>query len=69
MKAWILVVGFALMASTTQAQNRELKRYDQKIHKPFATAVAWERDFDAALSRATNNEQIIFAYFTRSYSP
>ena len=56
------------MASMSSAQTME-ERLAEKLKEPFATNVPWVLDYADAMKKAKDEKKIIFAYFTRSYSP
>ncbi len=45
------------------------KRYEAKLLKPFVQKADWVQDYDEARAAAARGKKLIFAYFTRSYSP
>ncbi|MGQ0614782.1 MAG: hypothetical protein ACT4PV_13685 [Planctomycetaceae bacterium] len=44
-------------------------RLEEKMQKEFVGNAAWITDYAAALEAAKAGNKLIFAYFTRSYSP
>ena len=58
----------ALLSTPVFAQSFEEKLAD-KMAKPFLENAAWEMDYEKARERAAADGKLIFAYFTRSYSP
>ena len=65
-----LAVPVILLASAAalHAQSLEEKR-DAKLKSEFLKKAAWTTDYDAALAESKKSGKLIFAYFTRSYSP
>ncbi|MCB9917416.1 MAG: hypothetical protein H6832_03340 [Planctomycetes bacterium] len=66
-----LAIG-ALAGGTLQAQNSQdelQKKYEAKVHESWYTSGGWIDDFGAAKERARKENKVVFAYFTRSYSP
>ncbi len=65
----LLVAAFVLTAAATAgAQSNEMK-YDAKLKEAFLTKASWLTDYDKARETAKKESKLIFAYFTRSYSP
>jgi len=58
----------ALLSAPAFAQSFE-EKLEAKMAKPFLKNVAWEMDYEKARERAAADGKLIFAYFTRSYSP
>lgn len=59
-----------LLALSALAAADELEeRLDAKLKKDFVANAAWVLDYDEALARAKQEGKLVFAYFTRSYSP
>jgi len=56
------------LTSAAQAQTNE-EKLEQKLAKPFVKNAAWVTDYDEAKKLAKEQDKLIFAYFTRSYSP
>ncbi len=66
-----LLLGLATPAFA-QDDDRAAKmqaNFDAKMAKPFLKNATWETDFDKATKSAADEGKLIFAYFTRSYSP
>lgn len=61
-------LALSLWASSARAQSFE-ERLEEKLSKEFATKTAWVLDLDEATKAAQESNKLIFAYFTRSYSP
>lgn len=49
-------------------QEQLIEQRAKKLAKPVFHAPVWETDYDAARARAKQEDKVIFAYFTRSYS-
>lgn len=63
-------VAGVLLAAPMQAQQDDLKaKYEAKISEDWVTHGNWVLDFEEAKRRAKAENKLIFAYFTRSYSP
>jgi hypothetical protein len=58
----------ALLAAPALAQTNE-EKLEKKMAKPFVSNITWETDYDKAREKAKAENKLIFAYFTRSYSP
>ena len=65
-----LVVGLAGI-DTTVAQEQEVLRQklEDKLAEEWVTLQEWTTDYDLARRRSAESGKLIFAYFTRSYSP
>ncbi len=64
----------AALATPTLAQvaksPEELKKlHEAKLAEPFVQKAPWVTDYDKARDTAKAGNKLIFAYFTRSYSP
>ncbi|MBI2933371.1 MAG: hypothetical protein HYY16_17135 [Planctomycetes bacterium] len=68
MRLVLMTVVLAVSALAAQAQSLEEKR-DKKLKSPFLGKAAWVTDYDQAREAAKKEGKLIFAYFTRSYSP
>ncbi len=68
-----LLLGALLLASPGFAQDDETKalqdKFDAKLQEEWLRAADWTTDYDAARATAAESGKVIFAYFTRSYSP
>lgn len=53
----------------SSAPNPLVRKRDAKLAEPWLKKAAWFTDFDAARQAARDQRKLIFAYFTRSYSP
>lgn len=56
------------LAASSSAQSLE-EKLDKKLREPFVSKVPWVLDYAEAMKKAKAEKKIIFAYFTRSYSP
>jgi hypothetical protein len=56
------------MAATGSAQSNE-EKLEAKLKEPFVSNAAWVLDYADAMKKAKAENKVIFAYFTRSYSP
>ena len=66
----LLGLPLALLAQSVGAQQDELqKKYQKKITEAWFTKGGWVDDYAAVKARAKKEGKVIFAYFTRSYSP
>lgn len=63
--AWL--AGPALGQDDQQAQYQA--KYEAKLQKEFIAYGGWITDYDMARERAEKEGKMIFAYFSRSYSP
>lgn len=68
MRTVIPALALAFAASAAQAQSLE-EKLDAKLKEGWITKSPWITDFDQARAEAKKNGKVIFAYFTRSYSP
>ena len=73
-KATLLVAGllafFAQSALAQMPSQEELtKRLNNKLAESWFTDNGWTSDYDKAREAAKESGKLIFAYFTRSYSP
>jgi hypothetical protein len=64
----------AILAAPALSQDsgRQAKyraNYEKKLTSNFITDGGWVLDYDAARAKAKAEGKLIFAYFTRSYSP
>jgi len=56
--------------SAQGASQEDLKKlYDTKVSENWFTGGEWTADFSVAKARAKKEGKLVFAYFTRSYSP
>ena len=51
------------------AQQALVDKRDKKLDSEFLKKAKWQTDYDKALAAAKKSKKLIFAYFTRSYSP
>ena len=65
--AALLVAPLQAQGSDEQAELRA--KYEEKIAKDFVSYGAWQLDYDAVRAKAAEEGKLIFAYFSRSYSP
>ncbi|PIE25023.1 MAG: hypothetical protein CSA62_01605 [Planctomycetota bacterium] len=69
------LTGLALMlaiGSTTAQAEQQAKfqaNYEKKVQEDWFVKGKWVDDFDTAKERAKKENKVVFAYFTRSYSP
>ncbi len=45
------------------------QRLESKLKEPFVSNAPWVLDYAEALKKAKEENKLVFAYFTRSYSP
>ncbi|HEX5137180.1 MAG TPA: hypothetical protein VFY93_09420 [Planctomycetota bacterium] len=57
------------MAATSTAQDSLEQKLEHKLKEPFVSNAAWILDYAEAMKKAKAENKVIFAYFTRSYSP
>jgi len=63
---------FASLAGALHAQDSQealAQKRDRKLQSAFLKKAAWIADYDKAREAAKKENKLIFAYFTRSYSP
>lgn len=65
MRTSALLLALSALAAADELQER----LDAKLKKDFVANAAWVLDYDEALARAKQEGKLVFAYFTRSYSP
>ena len=63
--AWLL----ALAAFTPQEKETNEEKRDKKLKEVWLQSGGWITDYDKAREEAKKESKLIFAYFTRSYSP
>lgn len=63
------LASLALMCGAVLAQGDLEAKLEKKLAKPFVANGGWETDYDKAREAAKASGKVIFAYFTRSYSP
>lgn len=51
-----------------KSQEELIKLRDEKLAKPVFDLAAWNTDYDAVREEAKKSNELIFAYFTRSYA-
>lgn len=69
MKSLALMGAFATaLCAAARAESLEDK-LAEKLNKPFVKHIEWITDYDQALDAAKSSGKLIFAYFSRSYSP
>ena len=57
-----------LFCALASAQSNQ-EKFEAKLEKEFVSAVPWVQSLDEATATARESGKLIFAYFTRSYSP
>lgn len=69
--AWLLLLSTGLAASEVSVPVDETleQNYQEKLKKPFVSAIEWESSLEKAKQLAVEKNRPIIAYFTRSYSP
>ena len=65
--AGLWLAGPALAQDDKQAEFKA--KYEEKLEKEFISYGGWITDYDMARERAEKEGKMIFAYFSRSYSP
>ena len=81
-QALLCLVGFAAVgvsADAVEAQRRSrygpksqeelIEARAKKLAKPVFGIASWSKSLDEAKTLSAGKEQLIFAYFTRSYAP
>ena len=65
----VLLVSF-ISLTVAQAQSDDLKaKLDAKLAEAWVKKANWITDYDKARAKAKESGKLIFAYFSRSYSP
>ena len=64
-----LLIAASGVNAQDEAQEGLKKLYQEKINEGWYTGGEWTTDFAAAKARAKKENKLVFAYFTRSYSP
>jgi hypothetical protein len=57
-----------LAAAASSAQSFE-EKLEAKLKEPFVANAPWVLDYAESLKKAKQENKVVFAYFTRSYSP
>ncbi len=66
----VMVTGLALgMPAVAQDVDPLQAKLDKKLAEPWVAKGGWVLDLEEAKARAAKENKLIFAYFTRSYSP
>jgi hypothetical protein len=65
----LVPLALTVLAVGLPSQEKLISRWEAKQAEPWFQAGRWIHDFDAAKARAAKEGKVIFAYFTRSYSP
>ncbi len=66
----VMVAGLALaLPSAAQDVDPLQAKLDKKLEEAWVAHGGWVLDFEEAKARAAKENKLIFAYFTRSYSP
>lgn len=69
----LAIAAIGLCATSVLAQQKsqeELKKlYEAKLEESWFKDGGWTVDFDAAKERSKKENKVVFAYFSRSYSP
>lgn len=65
------LLSFFAGSACGQGPNQDdlIQRRDAKLAEDWITKAPWQLDYDVAREEAAKNGKLIFAYFTRSYSP
>ena len=69
--AWTaaLLLAVAGRAWAQQSQEELVKKRDAKLAEEWLKGGGWITDYDTVREEAKKSGKLIFAYFTRSYSP
>ena len=59
----------AFLSVPALAEDAMVVNFEKKMAKEFLKNAAWVTDYDKAKEQAAKDGKLIFAYFTRSYSP
>ena len=66
----VMVAGLALgLPSAAQDVDPNVAKFEKKVAEPWVAKGGWILDFEEAKALAAKENKLIFAYFTRSYSP
>jgi len=65
------LLALGALAGTAVAQEADTMqaKYEKKLQKDFVSYGGWITDYDVARETAKKEGKVIFAYFSRSYSP
>jgi hypothetical protein len=63
----LLTLPLVFLACPAQAQSLEARR-DAKLREAWLQRLDWTTDYAEAQARASDQDKVILAYFTRSYS-
>jgi len=66
--AFALLVAFGAASAGPSQEDLKGKR-DAKLKEAWVTKAPWILDYDKAKEEAKKGQKLIFAYFSRSYSP
>ena len=64
-----LLVATSGLTAQGESQDELKQLYHAKVKAAWVTGGGWSTDFAAAKARAKQENKLVFAYFTRSYSP
>ena len=67
--AAVLAGSLAAAAPAQDAQDALKEKYAEKIAEPWVSHGGWRLDYEKALEEAGKSGKLVFAYFSRSYSP
>jgi hypothetical protein len=65
----LLALGALAGTAVAQDANDYQAKYEKKLQKDFVSYGGWITDYDVARETAKKEGKVIFAYFSRSYSP
>ena len=65
----VIALATALPAQDADEQKALIEKRDEKLASVFLKKASWLTDYDKARAAAKKTGNLIFAYFTRSYSP
>ena len=69
-KAMALLLALAASGPAWAQEGQTFEdKLQEKLKEPFVSNAKWVLDYEEALKTAKDEKKVIFAYFTRSYSP
>ncbi len=64
-----LLSGTEALATTSEPQGSNQKKYEKALEADFISFGGWETDYDVARARAKKEGKLLFTFFSRSYAP
>lgn len=67
--AFLLALPGLVRAQKEKSQEELIKARDAKLAEEWLKNGGWRTDYEQVRAEAKKTDRLIFAYFTRSYSP